>query len=270
MPFRHALAALCTVAVATPSLAEPVDDLMQALSVGRVVEVMREEGLSYADELAGDMMPSGADEEWRETAERIYDAERMEQAVRAGFAESLGETDLQPLVDFFSSDLGARVIELEIEAREAMVDPAVEEAARERYRDIAGDGGPRLEQLEAFVAANDLIEQNVTGALNASLAFYRGLGAGGALEIPEDEMLADVWSQEPGTREDTTEWLYAYLLMAYEPLSEDELGRYVDLSQSEEGEALNRALFAGFNDMYNEISYAMGLAAARQMAQTDL
>lgn len=269
MPFRHVLAAAVTMA-ATPAFAEPVDDLMQALAVDRVVAVMRDEGLSYADELAGTMLPSGADADWRETAERIYDAERMEEAVRAGFAESLGETDLQPLIDFFESDLGSRVVDLEIEAREAMVDPAVEEAAREEYRAIAGSDAPRLGQIEAFVEANDLVEQNVTGALNASLAFYRGLGEGGALDIPEDEMLADVWAQEPGTREDTTEWLHAYLLMAYEPLSEDELGRYVDLSRSEAGAALNRALFAGFNDMYNEISYAMGLAAARQMAETDL
>mgnify|MGYP001487454765 CR=1 FL=1 len=40
--------------------------------------------------------------------------------------------------------------------------------------------------------------------------------------------------------------------------------------RNQAGAALNRALFAGFNDMYNEISYAMGLAAARQMAETDL
>ena len=270
MPFRHLLAAVFTVAAATPALAEPVDDLMEALAVDRVVAVMRDEGLSYADELAGDMLPSGADAEWRETAERIYDADRMEQSVRAGFAGSLGEADLQPLIDFFGSDLGSRIVDLEIGAREAMVEPAVEEAAREEYRDLAGSDAPRLAQIGDFVEANDLVEQNVTGALNASLAFYRGLGSGGALDIPEEEMLADVWAQEPATREDTTEWLYAYLLMAYEPLSEDELGRYVDLSRSEEGEALNRALFAGFNDMYNEISYAMGLAAARQMAQTDL
>lgn len=271
MPARLVLAATLAAPLwAAPAAAAPVDDLIDALEIDRVVQIMRDEGLDYADQLARDMLPAGPDPEWRAVADRIYDAGRMEASVRAGFVEALGDTDLEPLVDFFESDLGARIIELELATREAMIDPAVEEAAREDYREMQGEDTPLLASVEAFIEANDLVEQNVTGALNASLAFYRGLEEGGAMDLGEEDILADVWSQEEATRADTTEWLFGYLLTAYEPLGEAELERYVELSESEAGAVLNRALFAGFNGMYNEISYAMGLAAARQMAETEL
>ncbi|SFE23748.1 DUF2059 domain-containing protein [Roseivivax sediminis] len=253
---------------ALPASAAPVDTLLDALGVERVVEVMREEGLAYTDTLAGDMQLSGSG--WTETAERIYDTDRMGRIVRSAFDEGLDQSEIEPLIAFFESELGARVVTLEIEARETMIDPAAEEAARESYREVEGTDDARLGQIERFVASGDLVEQNVSGALNASLAFYNGLAAGGAMDIPEEDILRDVWAQEPETRADTTEWLHAYLMLAYEPLTDAELDRYIDLSESAAGEAVNRTLFEGFNAMYNEISYALGLAAAREMSGTEL
>ena len=61
---------------------------------------------------------------------------------------------------------------------------------------------------------------------------------GGALEMSEGEILADVWAQEEDTRADTEEWLYGFLLLAYQPLSDDQLDDYVALSASPEGRAL--------------------------------
>ena len=36
------------------------------------------------------------------------------------------------------------------------------------------------------------------------------------------------------------------------------------------GRAMNAALFAGFNEMYDRISYALGLAAAQELAAEEL
>ncbi len=108
------------------------------------------------------------------------------------------------------------------------------------------------------------------GALNASFHFYRGLVDGGAFEMTESDILRDVWDQEDNTRNDTREWLFAFLLMAYGPLEDGELSDYVALSGTDAGQALNRALFAGYNRMYDELSYALGLAAAQQMKTQDL
>jgi hypothetical protein len=267
--FHRAFAAAFAVSLASPGVAQTADDLLDALKIEETVAVMQAEGRDYGRDLADNML-GGTSESWEASVARVYDVEAMEEAVRTAFREALPEDMATPLLDFFTSDLGQEVVTLEIEAREAMVDEDVEDAARERYRDLEGGDDVRLGLVEDFVEANDLVEQNVSGALNASFAFYNGLADGGALEMSESEMLSEIWSQEEDTRNDTTEWVHAYLLMAYGPLSEDELTRYVELSESEAGRALNRALFAGFNAMYNDISYAMGLAAASEMAATDL
>jgi hypothetical protein len=173
-------------------------------------------------------------------------------------------------VAFFDSAEGRRIVELEVSARRAMMEDAVEDAARADYLQRVGEGDDRLALVEQFVDANDLIEANVVGALNSNYMFYRGLVEGGALEMSEAEMLDDVWSQEDETRGDTREWLYGFLLLAYGPLEDATLEAYVALSVTPEGRAMNRALFAGFDRMYAEISYALGLAIAREMQSEEL
>lgn len=268
--FPALLAWLTCLCMALPLRAEPIDELVEALQIDAMIEVMRFEGMAYGEELAEEMIPGGSNLAWRDLLEQIYDAEKMRTIVRQGFAEVIADSDPAPLIAFFSSDLGQKIITLELEARRAMIDDAVEEAARQAYLDIKGSEDPRLDQLRRFVEVNDLVETNVTGALNASFRFYSGLVDGGGLQLAEGDILSDVWSQEEETREDTREWLFAYLLLAYEPLEDDELEAYIALSETTQGRALNRALFAGFNAMYNEISYALGLAASRQMQQQDL
>lgn len=257
---------------ALPVRAAPIDELYRALDIPQMLDVMREEGLAYGEELAQDMFAGLGRDRWRAALDQIYDTDRMAAAVRPDFEAALDEADIPPLLAFFTSRDGRRILELELSARRAMIDDAVEDAARTRFRDLEeGDGDTAtLRRIETFIEANDLIDANVEGALNASFQFYRGLVDGGAFDISEAEILADVWGQEEETRADTREWLFGYMLMAYGPLDEGVLDAYVALSASPEGRALNRALFAGFNRMYDEISYALGLAAAQQMRGQDL
>ncbi|WP_246594331.1 DUF2059 domain-containing protein [Mameliella sediminis] len=271
---RWVMRAACTwmacLCLALPVRAAPIDDLMGALRISEMVEVMRDEGMTYGSELADDLLPGGDSLAWQVLVSDIYDNESMLAVVEKGFAGAIAETDVDPLMAFFNSDLGKRIVDLELSARKAMVDDAVEEAAREKYRSLQGSEDPRLAQIQRFVEVNDLLEANVSGALNASYRFYSGLVDGGALRLSESEILSDVWQQEESTREDTREWVYAYLLLAYEPLSDEDLEAYIALTETAQGRALNQALFAGFNNMYDTISYALGLAAARLMQQQEL
>lgn len=278
MFLRHAACSLAAclaipltsaAALADPT-ADPTEELLDALHVDEIVEIMRDEGRDYTATIAQDMLPSGETPAWEEAVAQLYDPESMQAVVRAGFADSFADTDATPLLEYFTSEEGQRVVTREIEARREMIDPAVEGAAREAWREQEGAGDPRLELLDRFVAANDLVEVNVVGALNANFQFYLGLVDGGGLELTESEIVDDVWMQEEATRADTREWLYAYLLTAYGPLPDAEVEAYAEISASPEGVALNRALFAGFNLMYSEISYGLGLAAAREMMAQDL
>jgi hypothetical protein len=255
---------------AQPLRAAQVDELLDALGIDEMLEIMREEGLAYGEELGDDMFSGGTRPSWRALLEDIYDPEKMRVIMRRDFKQALDGADAEPLIAFFNTPTGEKIVSLELSARRAMIDEDVEAAARDHYRMLAGSSDPRLEQIQRFVAAGDLLEVNVAGALNASFQFYRGLVDGGGLDMSESEILSDVWSQEDETRDDTRDWLYGFLLLAYRPLSDEQLEDYIELSNAPEGKLLNQALFAGFNEMYDEISYALGLAVAQEMMAQDL
>ena len=253
-----------------PAVASDVDDLLDALGVPQIVGIMRAEGLEYGDTLAADMVPGGSTEGWRATVDRIYDEARMLETVRAVFTQEFATADLEPLVTFFGSEAGQQIVSLELSARTAMREQEIEDAARAAFRDLDGTDSETLGTISEFVDTNDLVEANLVGSLNANYMFYLGLVDGDALEMSEQDILTEVWSSEEETRSDTREWVFAFLLMAYRPLEDGVVERYTALSKTDPGRALNRALFASFDEMYDDISYALGMAVARQMQVQEL
>ena len=255
---------------ALPARADDARTLYDLLRLDDMLSVMREEGLIYGRELGAEMLGPRVGGGWDVLLEEIYDIERMETLVEDRFTAAIGPDAVTPLVAYFDAAEGQEIVALEIAAREAMIDDAVEEAARARYRSLEDEDAQRLDRIERFVVAGDLVEANVAGALNSSLRFYAGLVDGGAFRMSESEILREIWGTEDETRSDTREWVYGFLLMAYRPLEPEVLSGYVELAESPEGRALNAALFEAFNAMYDDISYALGLAVAQQMQVREL
>ncbi|PZQ95609.1 MAG: hypothetical protein DI533_18335 [Cereibacter sphaeroides] len=256
------------------SAAEPAD-VSAALRLSDVISVMHDEGIGYGDELRGELFPEAAGARWSELVGGIYDETRMQLRFSQAFERRLGDDPdaLQVLVDFFASDRGQRIVGLEIDARRALLDDSVEEAAKGKLEAMRADRDPRLDLLEKFAATNDLIEENVAGSLNANLAFYQSMadaGAFGADGMSQDNILSDVWSQEPEVRTETEAWLYPYLAMAYGPLSDDDLQAYIAFSETPEAQVLNEALFGAFDEVFVQISGDLGRAAAGVLAGQDI
>lgn len=249
-----------------------IDALYDALQLNGVLEIMREEGLAHGADLADDMFPGRGGASWMRAVEEIYTSAAMEDVVRDRLADSLGDADLDPLLTFFTSPQGQRITTLEVEARRALTDEATEEAAEAALERMRADADPRLPRITAFIEANDLIEQNVVGGMNANYAFYIGLSDGGAFgdSLTEEQILTDVWGQEAELRDDTVDWLYSYLNLAYQPLEDGDLEAYIALSETPVGQELNRALFAAFDGMYVDISRDLGRQVAYFMAAQEL
>ena len=266
-----ASASLCLALLPVASLAsERTDKLLATMGMERMIALMQLEGQSYAVELGDEMLPGGFSDSWGATVARIYDTDAMQTAVRRGFADALEGVDISPLEAFFETPEGTTIINLEISAREAMMDTAIEDEAKQQSRAYERAGDDAFILVDEFVKAGDLLEANVVGALNSNMQFYRGLVDGGAFQLSEDQILADVWEQEEETRSETRDWLYGFLIMAYTPLAPGQLEAYTELSKTPEGAAMNAALFEGFDSMYSDISYALGLAAARAMQIEDI
>ncbi len=275
---RFAIALTMTATLQAGSLfaqandVEKLDALFDALGMPEIIAVMRDEGLEYGTTLATDLLPGGASTDWSDAVAAIYDPQMMYEEVRGAFGEALEGDDIDAMLAFFTTQPGRSSVDLEVSARRAMLDDAVEEAAIDAARLAMLDETPRYLMVQDFVVANDLIESNVVGALNSSFAFYTGLIDGGAMPagVTAEAALENVWGQEGEIRESTTEWVYSFLLMAYQPLSDDALSAYITFSKSDAGQDLTTALFVAFDGMFNDISRGLGLAASRFMLSQEL
>lgn len=262
-------APLAPAGAATP---QEIRELSDALGLPEILQVMVAEGRDYGDEMEGQLFPGRGGASWDGVVAGIYDAEDMSASIEAVLNQQLADVDLGPMLEFFSTERGRRIIRFEVSARQAMMDTDIEDAAKDSYRSMRRQNDPRLEKLDEFAEVNDLVEFNVMGAMNASYAFSLGLMDGNAFDgsLTEDQILADVWAQEDQIRADTEDWLFGFLAMAYRPLEEDDLQAYIDISETDAGQAMNRALFAAFDETYTGISRELGLAATRFMVGEDI
>lgn len=268
---RHLVAGLaCLLLCAAPAAAQGrAAALWDALKLDEVIEVMRGEGIAHAEELEETLFPGRGGAGWRREVAAIHDRARMRDWVASRLDGALGEGAAAAMLDFFTGDLGRRIVALEIGARKAIRDGEAEAAAIAAARRLPP---ARRAHITDFIDANDLLERNVVGAMNANLAFYRGLAEGGAFDgaLTEERILADVRASAPEIRAETEAWLYGFLGLAYGPLSDAELDRYVALSESGAGQALNAALFTAFDGLHERISRDLGRRAAGYLSSEEL
>lgn len=262
---RGALA-VAVMFCAAPVAADParILDLQQ---IEPLFEILRDEGVAYGEDLSQEMLGRAADPGWIHELRAIHAPERMIPAYRAEFTEALGGADQARIEAWLASDLGQRVITLEIAARRALLDPEAEAAALATAAEAADRGDPRIAAVRGLIAAGDLVENNVTGGLNANLAFYRALAAGGGVpyDVSEPEMIAAVAAQEGEIRADVAAWVEAYLFLALSPLTPEEITRVAEFTASPAGRALLSAENRGFDRVFEHSSGALGRALARRL-----
>jgi hypothetical protein len=277
MPVRLLSLLVAVLLSALPLRAQTADpeSVLQTLRIPEMIAVMQDEGIAYGDDLEEQLFPGAGGARWDGIVAGIYDEPALLQRFQSAFSARLAADPqaMDEIVGFFGTDRGQRILSLEIAARRALLDEAAEEAAAVSVDDMRARDDPRLAVLERFAAANDLIEQNVSGALNANFAFYQGMSDGGAFDaakMTEADMLADVWSQEPEIRAETESWLYPFLALAYEPLSDADLQAYLAFSESGASRAMNAAMFAAFDEVFRAISRDLGRAAAEMLSGQDI
>ncbi len=237
---------------------------LRLIQIEAQMQIAREEGLVHAQTLNTDLLDGQGGALWATQLDGIYDVARMSEGARPPI-EALDTETLSRLNLFLGSDLGQRITDLELAARTAMMDKTSEDAARRAFAELEGTDDPRVQTARALIDAGDLIERNVSTALNASYQFYRALADGGAYDMTEAQIIEEVWSQEETLRVDTESWLMGYLMLMVQPLDADERATYVAFVQTAEGAALNAALFDGFGQVYSDLSYALGQVLALNM-----
>lgn len=242
------------------------------LRMSEYAAINRDEGMADGIDVASDMLERAPGPALLQQIDHIHDPARVNELLRQRLDKALHPSQRAAVLGFLSSELGLQVMEIELSARRAFSDPDIEEAAITRWHSAQADPGndALLKGVDTFSDLLDLVERNVAGALNAQMMFFNGLADGGAIEMTEADILAQVWGQEADMRTETEDWLGGYLFLAYGALSADEFSAYLLFSQSPAGQALNNALFAAFNALYDEQSYALGRVIALNMSSEDI
>lgn len=267
---RHVFAFSILTTCAVPVWAnEAVDQLTKVMRLTEVAEILRDEGLRYGDVLDADMLGGEGGEYFRKRVAEIYATDRMVETMRHALSEEMSVAELSHSVTFFGSELGQTIVSLENSARRAFGDPTVEEMARNRASEL-DESDPKYQLVIEYIEVNDLVAQNVQGGISSDFAFYRGLST--LSDVPRDDeaVLADLLEGREESEQETREWLFGFLLLAYQPLTEPEMRDNIDFSMTQAGQALNAALFKGFDTLYNSISFELGQAVAFEMTASDL
>jgi hypothetical protein len=264
------VSALAQVQQSQPEAAKLAD----LIDITALIDVMRAEGRENALGVDKDLLDGQGGAAWLLAVERVYEPAKLRASFDASLGRELGDAPevRAAMAEFFGSELGQRIVGLEIAARRTLLQDSAEEVAKTAWAKAEAAQSPRAKQIERFAQINDLIESNVMGALNSNLAFFKGLSAGGAFDesLSEEDMLAQVWAQEGDIRADTVDWLYPFLLLAYQPLSDAEFDHYIAFSETPAGKKINAAVFAAFDDMFVQLSTELGTSAAMLMSGEDI
>ena len=276
MWLRHARLAFAVALMAVlmlPVRASQAQSIPQLYLFDDLFAVMSAEGIaSSASQEAVPLDPADLPD-WRARVERIYDPVKMQAEFVAALEPALAARPdvATDAAEFARSELGARVLRLEITAREALLEDAVDTLSRDALAEArAAEPGSalaaRLDLVRARIAANNLVDLNVSLGLNSTYAYYSGMMAAAAMPgLTEQDILPLVWSQEEAIRADVTDWIESYFLMAYHPLTDEELQDYVDYAASPLGDAFNRMMFGAFDEVFVSMSRRVGTSLAEMM-----
>lgn len=262
--------------VPQPVPQEQVADLLwQVMDLDRLAPILQSEAVAEGQEMAASLFPRGGTGLWLDQVRALHHPDRVRSLFLGGVSDAVpraGPREIQAGLAFYRTGLGQRILTLEGNARDAMLDDKVETAARAAHAQAMRRSHPRAARIALLIDSADLIEPNVAGGLNASIAFARGFEAGGGfpMPMPDAQIIQDAWAQEPQMRMDTEAWIGAYLFLAYASLSDSELDLYIRFAASEGGRALSRVMFAGFDATFARTSRDMGLAAAAEMRGREL
>ncbi|MEP1965119.1 DUF2059 domain-containing protein [Tateyamaria sp.] len=249
----------CVVMSAQAAWANPqVDQLVDAMGMPALVDIFAIEGQEAGVTLDQGLLNGQGGTVFAEMVRQLYDPARLQQELRAGMADALDPDAAAQALLFFESELGARIVDLEIQARRTLMDSALESAAKSAPS-AQGDAVSNL------LTVRDLVERNSDTSMQARIAFVDGMAA---VTGPQDT--PDFDAQRDAVRAETESWLRGYYALAQSPLSADDIAIYTAFWETDVGQAVDAAVFEAFGASYTTLSFALGQAVGRLLPQNEL
>ncbi|WP_158963473.1 DUF2059 domain-containing protein [Chachezhania sediminis] len=167
---------------------------------------------------------------WTLTTREVFAPERLHGMALEFLEATLSAEQAKHAQDFYGSELGRKLVELENASHVMEDDEAKSAEGEELVAEMVRDGSPRLQILKRMNKAIDASGSSVTAMQEVQMRFLLAASAAGLIDLDLDaDMLADMQkAQEGEMRRSMQTSALANAAYTYRELSDAELEQYAE------------------------------------------
>ncbi|KKL25679.1 hypothetical protein LCGC14_2402890 [marine sediment metagenome] len=168
--------------------------------------------------------------EWSRLVQDVFDTDLMHDMAMDILAETLSDDQLDHAADFYASDLGKRLVEVENKAHMIEDDGLKAESGAAIIAGLAGIESPRLETLRRLNVASDVEEISVRAIQEVQIRFLLAAAGAGVIELQmeEPDLREAMRAQADELGAQIAENALANAAYTYQSFSDDDLEAYAE------------------------------------------
>lgn len=168
--------------------------------------------------------------QWTTLVDTVFDTGLMHDMAIEILSETLDDELLNHAVEFYTSDLGARLVVVENASHMKEDDDLKQESGQAIVAGLVQIGSPRLEELKRLNAAVGSEDASIHAIFEVQTRFLMAAAAAGVIELPMDEedLRQSLRQQEGEMRRNMQVAGLAASAYTYQSFSDDEITAYAD------------------------------------------
>lgn len=247
-------------------------ELMQASALDQIFTSFGET-IATSPEVQGQPVPPGFAAIWKQTAFDVFKADQLHAQVATALEGRFSHSELQVLSGFFRSDFGKRITAIEAGVQQLPVSEQL--AARDKGLAILAEqvpGNRRARQIDdiMMLVSADISRAVLGEAMRAMMLSMATSGATGDIEIPWEEIDAQLAQILPSVELEVLTTQRAIIAYAYQALSDDELDIYLDFLATEESQKFYATSSVVVGQVIKEAMSRFGEELASRLNRVDV
>lgn len=201
--------------------------------------------------------------QWTILVDEVFDTDLMHNMAVEILAETLDEDLLEHAVDFYTSELGSRLVVVENRSHLEEDDGYKSESGEAIVAGLVQIGSPRLEELKRLNAATGSEDASIHAIQEVQVRFLMAAASAGVIDMrmEEDDLREALRQQEGEMRRNMQLSGLASSAYTYQSFSDDEITAYADALEDERMQKvyalMNAVQFEIMADRYEAV--ALGL-----------
>ena len=201
--------------------------------------------------------------QWTALVEEVFDTNEMHDMAMDILEQTLTDDLLTHAVDFYTSDLGARLVEVENKSHMAEDDDLKRESGEAIVAGLVQIGSPRLQELKRLNAATGSEDASIHAIQEVQVRFLMAAATAGVIELrmDEEDLRESLKAQEGEMRRRLQITGLSSSAYTYQAFSDGEITAYADALEHPKMQKvyalMNAVQFDIMADRYEEMALEM-------------